>query len=64
MAKNQKRQGNSLKIVFIVVLLAITAYTMGFGISLWKEKQKFGAVAVFFLTLAMLVLPFFSILKS
>ncbi|MFZ7942895.1 hypothetical protein ACO1D1_04455 [Neobacillus sp. 19] len=53
-----------MKIVFIVVLLAITAYTMGFGISLWKEKQKFGAVAVFFLTLAMLVLPFFSILKS
>ncbi|MFJ7725303.1 hypothetical protein ACIQXV_03970 [Neobacillus sp. NPDC097160] len=37
-----------MKIVIIVVLLAITAYTMGFGISLWKEKQKFGAVAFFF----------------
>ncbi|WP_157081500.1 hypothetical protein [Neobacillus soli] len=50
-----------MKIVTIVVLLAITAYTIGFGITLWKEKQKFGAVAVFFLSLALLVLPFFSI---
>ncbi|WHY87135.1 hypothetical protein QNH39_04535 [Neobacillus novalis] len=51
-----------MKIVTVIVLLVISIYTAGFAVSLWKEKQKFGAAAVFFLTLAILVLPFFSIL--
>ncbi|MGG1674858.1 hypothetical protein ACIFOT_03805 [Neobacillus sp. NRS-1170] len=42
-------------------LLIIAMYTFGFGMTLWKEKQKMGAVAVFFLTLSLIVLPFFSI---
>jgi hypothetical protein len=58
----QRRRGNRLKIVAIIVLLVISIYTAGFAVALWKEKQKFGAAAVFFLTLAILVLPFFSIL--
>ncbi|MEH7333829.1 hypothetical protein V7161_14390 [Neobacillus drentensis] len=45
----------------IIVLLIIAMYTFGFGMTLWKEQQKMGAVAVFFLTLSLIVLPFFSI---
>jgi hypothetical protein len=53
-----------LNIFSILVLLGIEIYTFGFGVTLWKEKQKTGALAVFFLVLAMAVLPFFSILKN
>ncbi|MCQ6279391.1 hypothetical protein [Bacillus sp. EB600] len=44
---------------FFVVLFIIIAYTFGFSVSLWKNKQKIGAVAVFILILTMIVLPFF-----
>lgn len=63
MAKNQRRWGNRLTIVTVIVLIGIAIYTAGFAVALWREKQKFGAAAVIFLTLAILVLPFFSILK-
>ncbi|MBP1933910.1 hypothetical protein [Ammoniphilus resinae] len=49
--------------VAFLVLLIITIYTFGFAVSMWKEKRKLGAVAVFFLTLTMIVLPFFSIFR-
>ncbi|MFF2448339.1 hypothetical protein ACFVSW_14670 [Neobacillus sp. NPDC058068] len=51
-----------MKIFIVAALFVITLYTLGFAITLWKEKQKFSALAVFFLTLAILILPFFSIL--
>jgi len=47
--------------VTFLILLIITIYTFGFAVTMWKEKQKLGAVAVFFLTLAMIILPFFSV---
>jgi len=47
----------------VLVLVSIIAYTFGFAVTMWKEKQKMGAAAVFFLTLAMIILPFFSIFK-
>ncbi|WP_157273066.1 hypothetical protein [Neobacillus bataviensis] len=52
-----------MTIVTVIVLIGIAIYTAGFAVALWREKQKFGAAAVIFLTLAILVLPFFSILK-
>ncbi|TWE05001.1 hypothetical protein FB550_103176 [Neobacillus bataviensis] len=45
-----------------IVLFVITVYTFGFGITLWKGKQKFSAAAVFFLCLTLIVLPFFTII--
>jgi hypothetical protein len=49
--------------LFIYVsLFSITVYTFGFAVSLWKGKQKMSAVAVLFLTLCIIILPFFSIL--
>lgn len=51
-----------MQLFMIGTLVGITIYTFGFGITLWKAKQKISALAVFFLTLAILVLPFFSIL--
>lgn len=51
-----------MNIVVILVLLAIVVYTFGFAVTLWKGKQKIGALAVMFLILAVIVLPFFSIL--
>lgn len=41
----------------------MVSYTLGFSITLWKERSKVGAITVFFLGLAIVVLPFFSILK-
>ncbi|WP_156431186.1 hypothetical protein [Bacillus sp. FJAT-29814] len=52
-----------MKWLAILVLLAIAVYTLGFAVTLWKEKQRFGAMAVIFLTLSIMILPFFSILK-
>ena len=40
-----------MKSVPVIVLLIITVYTFGFAITLWKEKQKVGALAVFSLSL-------------
>ncbi|WP_193747759.1 hypothetical protein [Neobacillus niacini] len=51
-----------MQVFIILALISITVYTLGFGITLWKEKQKISALAVFFLTLTVIVLPFFSIL--
>ncbi|WP_164745620.1 hypothetical protein [Neobacillus mesonae] len=51
-----------MKYFTIITLLVIAIYTFGFAISLWKEKQKMGAIAVIFLVLTIMVLPFFSVL--
>jgi hypothetical protein len=51
-----------MQLLTYVVLLGITAYTFGFGLTLWKEKQKSGAFAVFSLCLIIIVLPFFTII--
>lgn len=61
--KNRESLAINLKIITIVALLGIIFYTLGFGINLWKEKQKIGAMAVFILTLTLIILPFFSVLR-
>jgi hypothetical protein len=52
-----------MQILIVLALFSIAVYTCGFGVTLWKGKQKMSALAVFFLTLAIIILPFFSILK-
>ncbi|MFS0776805.1 hypothetical protein ABC255_12490 [Neobacillus sp. 3P2-tot-E-2] len=50
-----------MQLLIIASLVTITIYTLGFGVTLWKGKQKISAIAVFFLTLTIIVLPFFTI---
>lgn len=52
-----------MNIFAILMLLIITLYTFGFAVTLWKEKQKTGAIAVTFFSLLIMILPFFSIFK-
>jgi hypothetical protein len=60
--KMLKSWGTSrMQLLIIAALVTITIYTLGFGVTLWKGKQKISALAVFFLTLAIIVLPFYSI---
>jgi len=49
-----------MQFITYIILFCITAYTFGFGVTLWKGKQKLSAVAVFFLCLTIIVLPFFT----
>ncbi|MCM3570972.1 hypothetical protein [Neobacillus mesonae] len=51
-----------MKWITIIILIGIIAYTVGFVISLWREKQKLGALGVLVLVIAIIVLPFFSVL--
>jgi hypothetical protein len=62
MEKSLREGGNKVNIIAILVLLAIVIYTFGFAVTLWNGKQKMAALAVMFLSLAIIVLPFFSIL--
>ncbi|WP_154676048.1 hypothetical protein [Bacillus dakarensis] len=50
---------------FLVIgaLLVIILYSFGFAVTLWREKNKIGSIAVNFLCLLMAVLPFFSYFK-
>jgi hypothetical protein len=52
-----------MQILIVLALFSIAVYTCGFGVILWKGKQKMSAITVFFLTLTIIILPFFSILK-
>jgi hypothetical protein len=44
--------------------MLVFLYTMGFAITLWKKKNKMGAVAVFLLASFSLVLPYFTYFKT
>jgi len=49
------------RIIMFVILLWISLYTMSFGRWTWKKKNKLGAVMVFAVALAVLVLPVYTI---
>ncbi|MFS0861647.1 hypothetical protein [Fredinandcohnia sp. 179-A 10B2 NHS] len=51
-----------MKIFIYVMLIIMISYTVGVAKSLWKDN-KIGAIAIFFLAIAIVVMPFFSILK-
>ncbi|WP_174735188.1 hypothetical protein [Mesobacillus harenae] len=41
-----------------LAILAVFIYTSGFALSLWKAKNKTGAIAVFILALACAIVPY------
>jgi 4-amino-4-deoxy-L-arabinose transferase-like glycosyltransferase len=50
--------------IFVYSIMTIVfVYTAGFGVSLWKEKNKAGSVVVFLVALVVVVTPFFTLLK-
>lgn len=52
-----------MNIFAFCILLIITLYTFGFAVTLWKAKQKSGAIVVTFLSMLIIVLPFLSIFR-
>jgi hypothetical protein len=46
--------------IFILVFIMF-AYTIGFSLQLWKEKNKLGAFGVLILALTVGVAPFFTL---
>ncbi|SEM60598.1 hypothetical protein SAMN05192533_10444 [Mesobacillus persicus] len=49
-----------MSVLIWISVFVIFLYTMGFAFSLWKKKNKVGAIAVTFLAFSALVLPYFS----
>ncbi len=50
--------------LFIYVMMTIMfVYTAGFGVTLWKDKNKPGSVVVFGLAMTIAIAPFFTILR-
>jgi hypothetical protein len=52
-----------MKIVIWLLMIIVFFYTIGFAITLLKEKNKVGFVATFLLAISIVVAPFFSVLK-
>ncbi|MEH7379865.1 hypothetical protein V7138_05225 [Bacillus sp. JJ1533] len=52
-----------MKLFIYLMMTIIVAYTVGFSVSLWKDKNKPGSIVVFGLALVVAVSPFFTILK-
>ncbi|MFE8697490.1 hypothetical protein ACFYKT_14195 [Cytobacillus sp. FJAT-53684] len=46
-----------------IVMILLFLYTIGFSISLWREKNKAGSIAVFVLAGATVASAFFGVLK-
>jgi hypothetical protein len=51
-------------ILLWLLVIMVFLYTMGFALSLWKNKNKIGAIAVFFLAVFAIVLPYLTYFKT
>ncbi|MCX8130184.1 MAG: hypothetical protein N3I35_08805 [Clostridia bacterium] len=49
------------KLVVIIVLIWVALYTGSFGVWTWRKKNKAGAVMVFLITAAVLILPAYTL---
>jgi hypothetical protein len=49
------------KLAIAVILLWVFLYTVSFGVWTWKAKNKLGAVMVFWVAIAVIALPVYSI---
>ncbi|WP_157052509.1 hypothetical protein [Ornithinibacillus contaminans] len=45
------------------VMITMFLYTAGFSITLWKEKNKLGSIAVFLMAISIVITPFFTVLR-
>ncbi|MUK90265.1 hypothetical protein GMD78_17975 [Ornithinibacillus sp. L9] len=52
-----------MTIIIWLVILIVNAYTIGFSITLWKGDSKVGAIAMFVVAVAIVITPFFSVLR-
>ena len=52
-----------MNVMYFLILLGMVAYTIGYSIVLWKDKNKIGSMAVFSLACMIAVLPFFTLFK-
>ncbi|MGM8213762.1 hypothetical protein ACLIBH_13395 [Virgibacillus sp. W0430] len=48
--------------IWLLILIGFV-YTAGFAYTLWKQKNRIGAFSIFLLACAIIVTPFFSVLK-
>jgi predicted membrane channel-forming protein YqfA (hemolysin III family) len=49
------------RILILIILLWIAAYTVSFGKWTWKRRNRLGAVMVFLVALAAIVLPIYAL---
>ncbi|MBD8027562.1 hypothetical protein ACH0B5_01025 [Ureibacillus sp. 179-F W5.1 NHS] len=52
-----------MDLIIWLVIVIMFLYAVGFAITLWKEQNKKGAIAVFILAIMIVVVPFFSVLQ-
>ncbi|MEH7223167.1 hypothetical protein V7112_05070 [Bacillus sp. JJ1566] len=52
-----------MKLFIYLMMTIMFAYTAGFSVSLWKDKNKPGSLVVFGLALIVAIAPFFTIIK-
>ncbi|WP_180271193.1 hypothetical protein [Fredinandcohnia onubensis] len=48
--------------IYLMMTIAIL-YTVGFSITLWKDKNKPGSIVVFGFALIIAIAPFYTIIK-
>jgi hypothetical protein len=44
-------------------VVLVSMYSLAFGVTLWKQKNKPGAIVVILLSFSSLVLPYFTYVK-
>lgn len=52
-----------MRILSWLIMITMVIYTVGFAVTLWKGRNKPGAIAVFLLAIGIVVVPFFSVLR-
>jgi len=50
-------------IIWIFILIMFF-YTAGYSMTLWRERNKVGAISTFILAIAIVITPFFSVFKN
>ncbi len=49
--------------IIYLAVIGVVIYTWGFALSLWRQKNKSGAIVVVVMSVIALVLPYFTYIK-
>lgn len=49
-----------MKLGIGLLVFVVFIYTVGFAITLWKDKNKMGTFAILILAISIVIVPFFS----
>ncbi|QOR67730.1 hypothetical protein IM538_06245 [Cytobacillus suaedae] len=52
-----------MNIIYGIMVFGMFAYTVGYGFTLWKDKNKKGALGVFWIACMIAVIPFFTLYR-